>query len=149
MNAGLKASSSTARPDTSQITPELVEVLRFERDVLFAGGFFLPILADPGFPAFAGGGVASGEGESGDVGIRDGNLLRGIFRDETHDRFGEGRAIATVEDLAFHARSVFAGDGDVAAIVEGLLQGGAKFGFGGEVGNPAFDLVAVAAIDDF
>ena len=71
------------------------------------------------------------------------------FGDETHDGFGEGRAIAAIEDVAFHARSVFAGDGDVAAIVEGLLEGGAEFGFGGEVGDPAFDLVALAAIDDF
>ncbi len=116
--------------------------------MLFAGGFFLPILADPGFPAFAGGGVASGEGESGDVGIRDGNLLRRIFRDETHDRFREGRAIAAIEDVTLHARAVFAGDGHVATIVEGLLEGGAEFGFGDEVGNPTFDRLALAAIDN-
>ncbi len=71
------------------------------------------------------------------------------LRDETDDGFGEGRAIAAIEDVAFHARSVFAGDGDIAAIVESLLQGGAQFGFGGEVGNPAFDSFAFAAIDNF
>ena len=67
---------------------------------MLSGGFLLPIFADPGFPAFAGGSVASGEGEGGDVGIWDGNLLRGTFRDEPHDGLGEGRAIAAIEDVA-------------------------------------------------
>ena len=58
---------------------DLVELLGLQGDVLFAGGFLLPIFADPGFPAFAGGGVASAEGEGGDVGISDGNFLRRIF----------------------------------------------------------------------
>ena len=58
-------------------------------------------------------------------------------------------AVAAVEDVAFDARAIFAGDGDVAAIVEGFLQRVAQLGFGGEVGNPAFDVLSVAAVDDF
>jgi len=59
------------------------------------------------------------------------------------------RAGAAIEDVAFDTRAVFAGDGDVAAIVEGFLQRIAQFGFAGEIGDPAFDLVALAAVDDF
>jgi hypothetical protein len=33
--------------------------------------FFLGVFFHPGFPAFAGGGIASGEGEGGDVGVSD------------------------------------------------------------------------------
>ena len=100
----------------------------------FAGGFLLPIFADPGFPAFAGGGVATAEGEGGDVGIGDGNLLRRILQNEADDGVVECRAAAAVEDVAFDARAIFASDGDVAAIVESFLQRVAQLGFGGEVG---------------
>ncbi len=62
----------------------------------------------------------------------------------------ERRAVAAVEDVAFHARAVFARDGHVAAIVEGFLQRVAQLGLGRQLGNPAFDLVrASRAIDDF
>ena len=49
----------------------LVQGFGFEGYVGFAGGFFLGVFFHPGFPAFAGGGVASGEGQGGDFGVGD------------------------------------------------------------------------------
>src|ERR1700722_6451325 len=60
-----------------------IERFGLEADVLFAGGFFLGVFFHPGLPAFARGGVASGEGEGGDVGVGGGNFLAGIFWIET------------------------------------------------------------------
>ena len=51
------------------MTGNLVERFGFEGDVGLAGGFFGSVFFHPGFPVFAGGGVASGEGEGGDVGV--------------------------------------------------------------------------------
>src|SRR6516225_9776774 len=62
-----------------------IEVFGFEGYVLFAGRLLLPIFADPGFPALAGGSVASAEGEGGDVGVGDGNFLRGVLRHQAND----------------------------------------------------------------
>src|SRR5271157_727381 len=127
----------------------LLKRLWLQRDVLFAGGLLLPVLADPGFPAFASGGVASSEGQGGDIGIRNRNFLRRILRNEAHDGGVERWAVAPVEDVTFHARTIFARDGHVAAVVEGPLQRIAQFGFAGQLGDPAFDLVVVAAGGDF
>ena len=62
----------------------LFQLFRLQRDALLASSFPLPVLADPGFPTFTGGGVASAERQRGDVGISNGNFLRGILRDEAH-----------------------------------------------------------------
>lgn len=45
-----------------------------QRDFLFACSFFLPVFANPGFEGFASGRIATSEGKSSDVGIRDGEL---------------------------------------------------------------------------
>src|SRR5260370_42546847 len=59
----------------------LLQTLRFQRNSLLPGRLPLPVLANPGLPALAGGGVASGEGQGSDVGVRDGHLLVRILRD--------------------------------------------------------------------
>jgi hypothetical protein len=40
---------------------------------------------------------------------------------------------AAVEDVAFDFGAIFAGEGDVAAVVEGFFQGDADFFVGGEL----------------
>src|SRR2546421_10138033 len=57
------------------VRPHSIQLLRLDPDVLLAGGLLLLVLFDPGFPAFAGGGVAAGELEAGDVAVTDGALL--------------------------------------------------------------------------
>ena len=116
---------------TRIIASSLVQRFGFEGDVGFAGGFFLGVFFHPGFPAFAGGGVAAGEGESGDVGVGDGDFFVGVFREEADDGIFQRGGGAAVEEIAFDFRSVFAGDGYVAAVVEGFFEGGADFFFGG------------------
>ncbi len=49
----------------------LVESVRLDADVFFAGGFLLLVLRDPVFPVFAGGAVFA-ELQTGDLGIGDG-----------------------------------------------------------------------------
>ena len=58
---------------------KLIQGFGFKGDVGFAGGFLRGVFFHPGFPSFAGGGVASGEGEGGDVGVGDRDFLVGVF----------------------------------------------------------------------
>jgi len=50
-----------------------------------------------------------------------------------------------VEEVAFDFGAVFAGDGDVAAVVESFLQGLAEFFFRCQLGIPAFQLLVLGA----
>ena len=92
-----------------------------EAEVFLAAGFFLGVLFHPSFPGFAGGCVASGEGEGGDVGVGDRNFLVGVLWVEADLRVCERFSGAAVEEVAFDFGSVFAGDGDVSAVVEGFF----------------------------
>ncbi len=74
---------------------------------------------------------------------------RRILRDETDDRLAECRAVAAIEDVAFYLGPVLAGDGDVAAIVESLLQRGAQLALGSQLRNPALDRLALTAGNNF
>ncbi len=107
---------------------------------MFSGGFFLGVFFHPGFPAFAGGSVAAGEGEGGDVGVRDGGFFVGVFRVEADHRVLQRFRGAAVEEVALDFGSVFAGDGDVSAVVEGFFEGLAKVFFVGERRDPAFEV---------
>ena len=120
-----------------------------EAQVFFAGGFFLGVFFHPGFPGFAGGSVASGEGQGGDVGVGDGNFFVGILRVQADLGIFQRGGGAAVEEVAFDLGSVFAGDGDVAAVVEGFFEGLAEFFFGGEGGDPAFEFLVLGAGGDF
>src|ERR1017187_10021724 len=101
---------------------ELLQRLGFERDTLFASGLALPVLADPSFPTLAGCGIASRECHSGNLGIRYGDFLRRILRDQPHDRVCECRSLAAIEDVTFDAGSILAREAHIAAIIEGLLK---------------------------
>ncbi len=105
----------------------LVQGLGLEGDVGFAGGFLCGVFFHPGFPALARGGVASGEGEGGDVGVGDGDFFVGsLWEEANYGIFQRGRG-AAVEEVAFDFAAVFASDGDVATVVEGLFEGDADF----------------------
>src|SRR5712671_4651430 len=115
----------------------LLERLRLERQTALASGLFLPIFANPGFPALACRWVAAGERECRNFGI--GNLysLVGIARQKSHERAFQGSASHAVEDVAVDFAAIFLGDGYVAAIVERLFQRLAKFAFAGKIRDPA------------
>jgi hypothetical protein len=88
-----------------------------------AGGFGLAVggfLADPGFPGLAVGGVLAGEGDGFDVGVGD-DLGRFAALGEELDAGRDGGGVA-VEDVAFDLLAAD-GEGDVAAVVEGLVDG--------------------------
>ena len=82
----------------------LLQRLRLQRNSLFAGSLPLPILLHPGFPTLARRGVATAERQRGNVGIRDRNLLVRVLRNQPHHRLGQRRAVAPIEDVAFHPR---------------------------------------------
>jgi hypothetical protein len=120
-----------------------------EAQVLFAGGLFLGVFLHPGFPGLAGGGVASGEGQGGDVGIRDRDLIVRILRVEADYGVFQRCRGATVEEVAFDFGSVFAGDSDVAAVVEGFFQRLAEVFVAGYARDPAFQIFVLSAGSDF
>src|SRR6202044_3991938 len=98
----------------------LFEGLGLEACAAFTSGLFFPVLAYPGFPAFAGGGIAAGEGKSGNIGVSDLLTLVGIFRQDAHEGGSERRASGAIKDVAFYLLAVFGGYGDVAAVIEGF-----------------------------
>jgi hypothetical protein len=110
---------------------ESVQGFGFEGYVGFAGGFFLGVLFHPGFPAFASGGVAPGEGQGGDVSVGDGNLFVRILRVEADHGIFQRRGGTAVEEVAFDFAAVLPGDGYVAAVIEGFFKRDADFFFGG------------------
>ena len=122
-----------------RMTGNLIQRFGFEGDVGLAGGFLDGVLFHPGFPAFAGGGVATGESESGDVGVGDGEFFVRVLGKKANDGIFQRGSGAAVEEIAFDFRSVFAGDGDVAAVVEGFFESDADFFVGGELRDPAFE----------
>src|SRR5689334_18263801 len=56
-----------------------VKLLRLQADVRLARAFLFLVLLDPRLPAFAGGRVAAGEGEAGNVGVANGQLSAAGF----------------------------------------------------------------------
>src|ERR1700694_1281780 len=93
----------------------LVQGFGLQRDIGFAGGFFLGVFFHPGFPTFAGGGVASGKGEGSDVGVGDSDVLVGILWVEADYGVSQRLAGAAVEKITFDFAAIFAGDGYIAA----------------------------------
>src|SRR5271165_3560688 len=126
-----------------------VEGFGVEGDLFFAGGFLLPVLPHPGFERLARCCVASGEGKGGDVGVGDGNPGPFIRRNDADSGLGQRGSGAAIEDVPVDCPAVFEGEGDVAAVVEGLLEGGVDLFVTGERRNPAFELLAFAPFGYF
>src|SRR5208282_3008009 len=76
----------------------------------FRRRLFLGVFFHPGFPAFAGSGVASGKGEGGDVGVGDGDFFVGSFWEEADDGIFQRGGGAAVEEVAFDFAAVLASD---------------------------------------
>ena len=119
---------------------QLVEGLGVEGNIFFPSGFLLRVSFHPGFPAFSGGCIATGEGECRDIGVGDGYFFVRVLGEETDDRISESASAAAVKEVTFDFASVFAGDGNVAAIVEGFFERDAAFFFGREIRDPALKL---------
>src|SRR3989441_1922166 len=127
----------------------LLQRLRLKRNVLLASGFLFGVFLHPRLPALAGGCVAAGEREGGDIGIRNRDFLRRILGIDPYEGVSQRRPAAPVEQIPFNLRAVFASDGDVASIIERFLEGTANFLLAGELGDPAFELLVSPTGDDF
>src|SRR5665213_2902485 len=57
----------------------LIQFFRLKSDVLFPRGFFLGVFLHPGLKALAGGGIAAGEFNAGDLAIGHRNLAILVF----------------------------------------------------------------------
>src|SRR5215472_7611448 len=119
----------------------LVQLLRLKRDVLLSRRPLFPVLSHPRFPAPAGCGVASTESQGGDLRILNRDLLVRIFGKEPDRGIGKRFSGAAVEDVALNFAAVLAGDGNVAAVIEGLLQSLTQLFFDGQIRNPALQLL--------
>src|SRR5215472_19286922 len=127
-------------------TPLVVEGFGVDADILLAGGFLFPILSNPGFEAFAGGGVFASEGQGGDVGVGNADFVRTTLGDHADVTTSQrGRFAAPVEDVAFQFFPVLQRDAEIPAVVEGLLKSRANFGLGGDSGDPAFQVLVSEA----
>src|ERR1700722_12768777 len=89
---------------------------------LFAGRLLFVPLLHPGLPTRTSGPVLAAKGQSSDFAVRKRALLRGILGEEPHPGLIKRCSRFAIENIRFDNRPVLAGDGDVAPIVEGLLQ---------------------------
>src|SRR5271168_5143748 len=123
----------------------LIQCFRMKAKALFAGRFlFVPFL-NPGFPACAGGAVFAAEGQSRDLAVSDRPLLRRILGKEPDPGLGERSARLAVEYIALDDGAILAGDGDVAAIVEGLLQCVQHFRVAAQNRRPALEILMLGS----
>src|SRR5271155_1546119 len=95
-----------------------------QSDSLLARSLLLPVPAHPGLKGLTGRGVAPGEGQRGDLGVRDGQLGTLIRRNDPDGRIGERGSGTAVEYISVDRPAVFEGKRNVASVVEGLLKGG-------------------------
>ena len=149
MQSGAKATASRGTCFFEGLRQWSVQRFRLQRNILFAGGFFLRVFLHPCLPAFPGGGVATGERQSGNVGVADGDFFVRIPGVEPDGGIFQRGGRAAIEEIAFDSGAIFAGDGDVAAIVESLFQRDADFVVAGELRNPAFKILVSRARGDF
>ena len=153
--ATLRVARESARLDPSlgkerlvQDDVSLVQLFGLDADVLLAGLALLPVFAHPSFVTFAGCGIASAEGEGGDIGVRDIQLLirvRGIDADE---RIGKRCSGATIENVAINLLAVFQSDGNIAAVIECFFERDASLFFRGELRDPAFQVLVLRSGSD-
>jgi len=74
-----KLSNVFSKTDGPLAFTRLVQGFGLEIQISLATGFLFPIFADPGFPAFARGGIPPGEGQCRNIGIGDLRALAGIL----------------------------------------------------------------------
>src|ERR1017187_5442122 len=92
-------------PSFARISPELVDGLRHQLDVLLAGRLAFGVLLDPGFPAASVGHIAAGKRKSSPLGVLDRDPGAGGLGEDAH---GGSRRVA-IEDVAFDGLAVMEG----------------------------------------
>src|ERR1051325_529467 len=127
----------------------LLKLFWLERNISLTGGFLFPILPYPVFPALAGGHVASGESQRCDVSIGNSHTSAAIFRQDAGETGSQRFPLAAVEDIAFDFAAVFASDGDIAAVVEGLFECGESFFWGSKGRHRAFKFLVRKSGNNF
>src|ERR1700719_577415 len=127
----------------------LLKGFRLKGQIALAGRLFLPVFTHPRCPALACGGIAPGESQCRDFGIGNFDPLVGIARQNADKGAFEVCAGHAVKDITVYLASIFLGNGNVAAVVEGLLQSHAQIVFGGERRYPAFDAFVNGSGRDF
>src|ERR1700691_5797120 len=110
---------------------------------LFAGCLLLVPLLYPGFPARAGRAVFPGEGKRSNLAVSDGPLFRRILGKKPDPGLGQRSSRLAVEDIALDDGAILAGDGDVPAIVKGLLQCVEHFRVAAQNRRPAFQILVL------
>src|SRR3954466_4609427 len=126
----------------------LVELLGLNADVLFAGLTLLPVLAHPRFVTLAGGSIATAEGERGDIGVRDIQLLVRIRRIDTNHGVRKRFAGAAIENVSVDFVAVLQSDGNVAAVVECFFERFAGLFLRSELRDPAFQVLVLRSGSD-
>src|SRR5450631_59220 len=109
-----------------------------QTQILLPGRLLLRVLLHPSFPTLTGGGVAPRKRQGSNLRIRHCNLLIRILRIKPNDRLLQRSPCPTVEQITLDLRPIFARNSHIAAIVESLLQGDAKFFLSGELRDPPF-----------
>src|ERR1019366_2519687 len=117
---------------------KLLQRLRMQTQILLPRRLLLRVLLHPCFPTLARRGIAAGKRQSPNLGIRYRNLLVRILGIQPHNRLFERSARPAVEQIPLDLRPILARNGNVAAIVEGLLQSHAQFFFTRQLRDPSF-----------
>ena len=106
-----------------EVTPTPPDAKRYFR----RPQLFFPVLPHPVFPAFPGRHVTASECQGSDVRVRNGSLRRPIFRHKAHEAFVECPSSTAIKNVAFDLVAVFAGNENIAAVVERLFKSGFEF----------------------
>src|SRR5712664_4586033 len=98
-----------------------IKRLRPKAQIALSGRLCGPIFADPRFPTLTGSRDPIRDGKCRDFGIRNLDPLVRILRQNTHKGALQVSAGDTVKNIAVDFASIFPGDGDVSAEIEGLF----------------------------
>ncbi len=134
--------------ELSEAVTWLVERFRFDCGLL-SSRLALPVFADPRFPALACRRIAPAKGQARNFGKGDTLPRTSIRRQNSYQRRRERFAFFAVVHVAFYLAAVLAGDRDVAAVIEGLLERQPDLLFTRERRHPALQLFVSKARNDF
>ena len=118
----------------------LLQLVRMQRDGLFARCRLFVVGLDPVVPMLAGGAIFAADLLTRDLGVAYFALFGSAGGEVLDERIGEGGAGVAVEDVGFKLLAGLERKRDIAAIVECLFKRLAKRVVAGELRNPAFKI---------
>src|SRR5579862_1643606 len=120
-----------------------------QRDSLLARCLLLPVLAYPRLEGLARCRIPSGERQSSNLRVGDGQLGAFRRRNDPDSRLGQRPPCPSVEYITGHGTPIFEGERHIAAIVEGFFERHVDLSLGRERRNPALELFTLAPFGDF